>query len=84
MDMQQAFNLAIGVVGVLFGWVLKFFYDDLKSLQITNKELNGHIQGIKVLVAGEYVKKSAFDDMGKAVMLKLDRIEDKLDRKVDK
>ena len=84
MDHQQAFNLATGVIGVLFGWVLKFFYDDLKALHANNKELNDHIQAVQVLVAGEYVKKSALDDMVKAVLIKLDRIEDKLDRKVDK
>jgi len=35
-------------------------------------------------VAGDYVKKNEFQDNIKALFAKLDKIEDKIDRKVDK
>jgi hypothetical protein len=42
------------------------------------------VNSIEILVAGNYITKNDFDKIGAAIFAKLDKIEDKLDRKVDK
>ncbi len=42
------------------------------------------MSSIEVLVAGDYVKKDEYSAMMNAIFAKLDRIEDKLDKKADK
>jgi len=59
-------------------------WESLKDLQVADKELVNKVARIEVLVAGEYVKKNDFQDFTKAIFMKLDRIEDKVDSKVDK
>ena len=44
----------------------------------------GRVAEIEVLVAGAYVKKDDLEKLSNAIFAKLDRIEDKLDLKVDK
>ena len=42
------------------------------------------MQKIEVLVVGDYVKRTEMDSLGAAIFAKLDRIENKLDKKADK
>jgi lipoprotein NlpI len=95
MDMQSAFNIAITIIGVLGGWVFKTISDRLQSLADAQKNLGEKIQHIEVLVAGQYAKKEdvekatalykeALDKLTSAIFVKLDRIEEKLDNKMDK
>ena len=42
------------------------------------------VNGIEILVAGNYVKKDDFDRFTDAIFSKLDKISDKLDNKADK
>ena len=66
------------------GWVLKGVHDAIEHLQITDSNLAMKVQEIEVLVAGNYVKRDDLDRSIAAIFLKLDRIENKLDMKVDK
>jgi len=68
----------------MLGWALKFIYDKLHDLQLIDVSLADKVQKIEVLVAGEYIKRSEMDKMYIALFSKLDRIENKLDGKVDK
>ena len=81
---QTIFNWSVGVVGALGGWVLKTMWEALKDLQSADKELANKVSGIEVLVAGTYVTRDELTRTIQAMMNKLDRIEDKLDHKVDK
>lgn len=81
---QTIFNWSVGVVGALGGWVLKTMWEALKDLQIADKEIANKVSGIEVLVAGTYVTRDELTRTIQAMMSKLDRIEDKLDHKVDK
>jgi len=81
---QQFFNVVVAVCGFLGGWTLKVIYDDLKELKTADKNLADKVASIEILVAGEYVKKDEFSSNIAALFVKLDRIEDKLDKKVDK
>lgn len=84
MDFQFAFNMALGLIAFLGGYVLKSFADTIKSLQSADASLTDKVQRIEVLVAGEYVKHSDFDKMTNALFSKLDKISDKIDSKQDK
>lgn len=84
MDTQTLINLGVALVGTLGGWVMKSLQDSIKALQATDKALTNKVQEMEVLVAGHYVQKSDLEKMTTALFAKLDKIEDKLDKKVDK
>lgn len=84
MDAQTAINIAFGLAGVLGGWVLKFLHGAMRDLQHADMELTDKVQRIEVLVAGQYVKRDDMEKLSNALFHKLDRIEQKLDAKVDK
>ena len=81
---QTVFNIIATVAGFLGGWWLKVMWDAVKDLQSADKILVEKVNSIEILVAGNYMTKSDFDKIGAAIFAKLDKIEDKLDRKVDK
>lgn len=81
---QQLFNIVIGVAGALGGWWMKAMWEGLKDLQRTDHELTQQVNNLQVLVAGQYIRREEFDKLSQAIFAKLDRIEDKLDNKVDK
>ena len=81
---QAIFNIAVSVVGFLGGWWLKVLWDAVKDLQAADKDLAEKVGEIEVLVAGSYITRHDFDKIAAAIFAKLDKIEDKLDRKVDK
>lgn len=81
---QQLFNIVIGVTGALGGWWMKAMWEGLKELQRTDGKLTQQVNNLQVLVAGQYMRRDEFDKMSQAIFTKLDRIEDKLDKKVDK
>lgn len=77
MDFQNWFEALVAVLGLIGGWVLR-------TLWMDTKELTQKVQGIELLVAGQYVKKEEIKQLSDSLFKKLDRIEDKLDGKVDK
>lgn len=83
-DLQVAFNIAVGLVSAFGGWILKSVTDRLDNLQQADSHLTDKVQAIEVLVAGQYVKRDDLDRMAGAIFTKLDRIEAKIDSKVDK
>lgn len=83
-DFQTLFNIALGAVSFLLGLVVQGLRDSMKALQAADSELASKVQKIEVLVAGTYVKRDDMEKMSEAIFAKLDRIESKLDGKVDK
>lgn len=81
---QTIVNWLLGGFGALIGFLLNAVWQAVKDLQSADKELMKKVSGIEVLVAGAYVKKDEFGASVAALFAKLDRIEDKLDGKVDK
>lgn len=77
---QTVVNWLLAGLGALIGFLLKSIWQAVKDLQLADKELAVKVSEIEVLVAGAYVKK---DELG-ALFAKLDRIEDKIERKADK
>lgn len=84
MDFQIGFNIFVALSGFLGAYVLFGIKDALKSLQETDKELTNKVQGTELLVASNYVTKSDLERIGQDIFNMLHRIEDKLDRKMDK
>ena len=81
---QTVFNIIATVAGFLGSWWLKVMWDAVKDLQAADKVLVEKVNSIEILVAGNYMSKQDFDKIAAAIFQKLDKIEDKLDRKVDK
>lgn len=81
---QQLFNIVFAAAGALGGWWMKAMWDGLKELQKADQKLSAEVNDLKVFVAGGYVRTESFDKLSHAIFAKLDRIEDKLDEKVDK
>ena len=74
---QTLFNIAVGLGGFLGGFLLKIIWDAIKELRETVGEL-------EVRLPEAYVKKDDFQHFSDAIFRKLDKIEDKIDNKVDK
>jgi len=53
-------------------------------LRSQDSKLAEKVGNIEVLVAGQYVKRDDMDKSMTALFMKLDRIEDKIDKKADK
>lgn len=81
---QTVVNWILAGFGGLIGFLLNTVWQAVKDLQKADKELTSKVAEIEVLVAGAYVKKDDLEKLSNAIFTKLDRIEDKLDGKVDK
>ena len=81
---QQLFNVLFAAAGALGGWWMKAMWESMKELEKADKRLTSEVSDLKVLVAGQYVKQDAFDRTIAALFAKLDRMEDKLNHKIDK
>ena len=81
---QTILNWILGGIGGLLGFLLNTVWQAVKDLQKADGDLTKKLGEIEVLVAGAYVKKDDIDKLSNAIFAKLDRIEDKLDGKVDK
>jgi hypothetical protein len=83
-DPQTLFNVLVGLVAFLGGWVLNSLRASIESLQDADSALTTKVQSIEVLVAGSYVKRDDMDRLTAALFAKLDKIENKIDGKADK
>ena len=81
---QTFFNISVTLIGFLGGWVLHSLKSSIDALHKADADLTSKVQSVEVLVAGQYVKRDDLNDLSKAIFNKLDRIEAKLDGKVDK
>lgn len=84
VDAQTGFNIVLSLAAFLGGWVLNSLRDSIASLHKSDAELATKVQGMEVLVVGQYVKRDELEKLGQALFVKLDKIESKLDGKVDK
>ena len=84
-DFDQRFiNTMLALWGATMGWVLKVIWDAVKDLQEADEEVIKKVNELQVVMAGDYVKRDELRSEFKALFAKLDRIENKLDQKVDK
>jgi hypothetical protein len=83
-EAQMLFNIVAGVAGLFGSFILKSQWDAIKEGQKERSDLARQIASVEVLVAGDYAKREDVDRLGAALFAKLDRMEGKLDNKVDK
>lgn len=84
MDAQTVINTLLGLVAFFGGWMLKSVSESIQNLHKSDSELAAKVQSIEVLVAGQYVTRTELEKLGQALFAKLDKIDAKLDGKVDK
>ena len=84
IEYQVLFDIAIGVIGVLGGWILNTVWSAVKELQKADKELAEKVGEIEVLVAGRYMTRVEFNETLNQVFAKLDTIRDMLANKADR
>ena len=83
MDLQFIINGVFGVVAFFSGWVIKLTLEALRDLQQADKELSEKVAHIEILVTGDYLKKTELEKFTDALLIKLDKIEAKIDKKAD-
>lgn len=84
VEYQVLFDVAIGVIGVLGGWVLSTVWGAVKDLQEADKELADKVAAIEILVAGRYITREEFNNTFNQVFERLDRIRDMIAMKADR
>ena len=82
--MQQFYDWILTGFSAVLGFLLHAVWEATKDLQRADQELTKRVSEIEVLVAGNYVTRQEFDRVIDKLFNKLDSIELKLDRKVDK
>lgn len=83
-DYQVLFNIVVGILGVMGGWLLNTMWSSLKDLQTADAKLVEKVSAIEVLVAGQYVTREEFNTTLNAVFVKLDRIQETINKKADR
>jgi hypothetical protein len=81
---QIMINWLLGGFGTLIGFLMHILWQAVKDLQSSDKDMNDKISDIEVLVAGSYMTRGELTEIMKTVFTKLDRIEQKLDKKADR
>ena len=81
---QTIINWLLAGLGALIGFLHDAVWKDVKDLRAADKELADKVGNIEVLVAGDYLRRDDFTHTIEALFKKLDKIEDKLDKKADK
>lgn len=84
VSLALAFNIAMALIAALGGWVAKGIRDDIRDLKEEDKRLREAAAADRLKVAEEYVRKRDQEKRDDALFETLRRIEDKLDKKVDK
>jgi hypothetical protein len=84
MNDQTLINALFSTCGALGGWWLKTMWASIIKLQTEQAVISARLADSAIMIANDYVKKEELDRLIDAIFKKLDRIEDKLDNKVDK
>lgn len=88
MNEQIILNIIFGIASFAAVWILNGIKDSLKALHEADTALTSKVQAIELLVAGKYVLKDDFkNELSKVTDVlfhKLDKIEAKLDTKLDR
>lgn len=77
MDLQSLLNLTLGSGVAVIGWLARTLWDAVQALR---KDLSS----LREEIAEDRVHKDDFKELSQTIMRKLDKIEDKIDRKADK
>ena len=74
---QDYINIIFGTVATVIGWLGRELWQAIK-------ELRSDLARLREELPSRYVPKDEFHNFSAAILKKLDRIEDKIDKKLDK
>lgn len=83
-EYQILFNSAFAVLLLGVGWYMRMISETTRDLREVDQDIYEKITQLSVVVPENYVHKLEYRDLNNRIFDKLDRIEKKLDRKVDK
>lgn len=72
------FNITVGVLGAIGGWVLNNMWISLRDLQEADRALTDKLATIEVLVAGKYMTREEFQLVIGGLYAKLDKLNDNI------
>ena len=81
---QALINWMMGGFGAAVAFILRVVWEGLRELQKADLELATRVNEVQLVVAGQYVKREDMERIQAALFAKLDRIENKLDLKMDR
>ena len=81
---QALINRMMGGFGAAVVFILRVVWEGLRELQKADLELASRVNEVQLVVAGQYVKREDMERIQTALFAKLDRIENKLDLKMDR
>ena len=82
--MQEFYDWVLTGFSAVLGFLLHSVWEAVKDLQKADAELTKRVSEIEVLVAGNYVTRQEFTNTVDALFRKLDKIEEKIDKKADR
>lgn len=83
-DFQILFNIAVGIAAFFGGFILNAIWQRLDRLEKTDSNLTSKINDLNVGVATMAAHRHEDSKKLDAIFDKLDKIDEKLDRKADK
>lgn len=84
VDAPALIGILLIFIQFLLGWLVKGLYGDIKSLKERDLHMSDKMEQLALSIPTGYVAKADFKTLGDAIFDSLRRIEDKLDKKVDK
>lgn len=83
-DFQILFNIAVGLAAFFGGFILNSIMQRIDKLETTDGKLVTSINEIKVTVATQGTQRTEDSKKLDSIFEKLEKIDEKLDRKADK
>jgi len=77
MNLQEFFNITLPLVFVAIGWFLKELWSAVQSLKIEVHDIRTHL-------AENYMHKDDFSDRWEEILSSVHRLENKIDRLIEK
>lgn len=84
MDIQNIVMGVLSIVGTIVLFLVTQTWNSIKTLQKQDEDLAEKINKIEILIASNYVKRIDFDNYTTVIFNKLDKIESKLDNRLDR
>ena len=79
---------AVALFNIILGFFISSVKDSVRESKVADKELADKVHAIETLVVGEYLPRAEFYDrfqlFSDAMFKKLDKIEEKMDKKLDR
>ena len=81
---QDVANIVLTMFAGLSGFFLTSFWQSVKDLERTDKDINKRISESENIAVDRYISRAEIESTLGEIMLRLNRIEEKLDSKADK